>query len=98
MTDSFDHGTPDHEQSTVQAGYKLTHKLKENIDFLHDLNYFPSLEQFSDYYLTTSAEVRAHFTKNMFSSFKAILNYDATPARGQSNTDTKFIVSIGWSF
>lgn len=101
QTESFDvpAGVDDGgDQVTSQAGYKLTHQLRDNIKCLHDLNYFPSLEEFSDYYLTTSGEIRAHFTENMFSSFKAILNYDATPARGQGNTDTKFIVSIGWSF
>lgn len=96
--ESFDNATPDNEQVTGQASYKVTHQLRDTIKLFHDLSYFPSMEKFSDYYLTTSGEVRAHFTENMFSSFKAILNYDASPARGQGNTDTKFIVSIGWSF
>lgn len=99
--ESFDvpAGTDDgDDQLTAQAGYKLTHQIKDNIKFLHDLSYFPSTEEFSDYYLTTSGEIRAHFTENMFSSFKAIFNYDASPASGKGNTDTKFIVSIGWSF
>jgi putative salt-induced outer membrane protein YdiY len=86
------------DQVTAQAGYKLTHQLKETIKLLHDLTYFPSMEEFSDYYLSTSGEIRAHFTENMFSSFKAILNRDSSPASGQGSTDTKFIVSIGWTF
>jgi putative salt-induced outer membrane protein YdiY len=83
---------------TAQAGYKLTHQLRDTIKLLHDLTYYPSLEQFSDYYLTTSGEIRAHFTENMFSSFKAIMSRDASPAAGQGSTDTKFIISIGWTF
>jgi len=98
QSESFDNGTPDNEQVTAQAGYKVTHQLKDTIKLLHDLTYFPSMEEFSDYYLSTSGEIRAHFTENMFSSFKAILNRDSTPARGQGSTDTKFIVSIGWTF
>ncbi len=98
QSESFDNGTPDNEQVTAQAGYKLTHQLRETVKLLHDLTYFPSMEELSDYYLSTSGEVRAHFTKNMFSSFKAILNRDSTPARGQGSTDTKFIISIGLTF
>lgn len=87
------------EDITAQAGYKLTHQLLETVELLHDLSYYPSLEgSFSDYYLTTSGEIRAHFTKTMFSSFKAILNRDATPAAGTSASDTKFIISVGMTF
>ena len=87
------------EQVVGQAGYKLTHQIVETVHLIHDLTYYPSLEgSVSDYYLTTSGELRAHFTETMFSSFKAILNRDATPAAGQARTDTKFIISIGMTF
>ena len=37
-------------------------------------------------------------TESMFGSFKAILDYDSTPAPGIGKTDTKYIQGVGWSF
>ncbi|MHC4105002.1 MAG: DUF481 domain-containing protein, partial [Planctomycetota bacterium] len=54
--------------------------------------------KFSDYYLTSTGEIRAHFTDRMFTNFKAIFDYDSTPAIGAGNTDVKYIWGIGWSF
>jgi len=65
---------------------------------VHDLTYFPSLEQFSDYYLTTTAELRASLTKAMFANFKVIFNYDESPAAGRGSTDVKYILGIGMNF
>jgi putative salt-induced outer membrane protein YdiY len=83
---------------SVQLGYNFDMKLAKNVKLMHDLTYYPSLEKFSDYYLTTTGEIRAHFTEKMFVNFKAILNYDATPAVGAGSTDTKYLVGIGVSF
>ena len=90
--------TPDNNQWTAQAGYKLTHKLLDTVTLIHQLDYFPSMEQFSDYYLSTSGELRANFTEHMFSSFKAIMNRDSSPANGKGSTDTKYIISVGMTF
>jgi len=82
----------------LQAGYNFDTQLHKNVKFLHDLMYFPALDKFSDYYLTTTAELRASFTKTMFANFKVIFNYDATPATGQSSTDVKYIFGVGMIF
>jgi len=34
----------------------------------------------------------------MFTNFKVISDYDATPAQGAHKTDTKYIFGVGWSF
>ena len=68
------------------------------VKFLHDLTYYPALSKFSDYYLTTTAELRASLTKSMFANFKVIFNYDATPAAGRSSTDVKYIFGAGMTF
>lgn len=83
---------------SVQAGYNLSTKLAKSVNFLHDLTYYPSTDDFSDFYLTTTAEVRANFTSNMFANFKVIFNHDATPAPGLKNTDTKYIFGVGLNF
>jgi putative salt-induced outer membrane protein YdiY len=83
---------------SVQAGYNFNRKVTKSVNLLHDLTYYPSTDNFSDFYLTTTAEVRANFTKNMFTNFKVIFNYDATPAPTLQNTDTKYILGVGLNF
>jgi putative salt-induced outer membrane protein YdiY len=83
---------------SAQLGYNFDKKLARNLKFIHDLTYYPSLDKFSDYYLTTTGELRANFTEAMFVNFKVILNYDTTPALGSGSTDTKYLLGLGYNF
>ena len=83
---------------SIQAGYNFDWQLTETMYFVHDLTYYPAFSDLSDYYLTTTGELRANFTKTMFGSFKAIFNYDATPATGKGNTDVKYVLGVGITF
>ena len=97
ITEAYkDNGTDD--RLSASAGYNLDAKINSRLSFRHNLTYFPSLEKFSDYYLSTSAELRAKLTDNMFTNFRAIFDYDATPATGQTKTDTKYLLGVGWEF
>ncbi len=90
-------GTSDSEV-TAQASYKLTHQLVDTVQLIHDLTYYPSIKQVSDYYVTTTAELRANFTETMFANFKVIYSRDATPAMGQGSSDMKYILGVGMGF
>jgi hypothetical protein len=83
---------------SLQLGYHFDWKINSRFSFAHNLTYYPSFEQFSDYFLTTDAEIRASITESLFASIKAILDYDSTPAEGVSSTDTKYILGAGWKF
>jgi putative salt-induced outer membrane protein YdiY len=96
--EKFDNETESGSQTSLQLGYHFDKKLVDNVKFINDLTYYPSLEQFSDYFLTTTAEVRAYVTQSMFTNFKVIFNYDSTPAIGKGSTDTKYILGVGVSF
>ncbi len=85
-------------QLSLQAGYNFSRQLLKNTKFLNDLTYYPSLDQFSDYFLTSTAELRASLTKSMFANFKVIFNYDATPAPERGNTDIKYLLGVGLNF
>jgi putative salt-induced outer membrane protein YdiY len=98
LHEKFEGATGANEGVSLQFGYNFDKKLHKNIKFVHDLTYYPSTENFSDYLLTSTVELRAHFTETMFTNFKAILNYDDTPAQGKHKTDVKYIWGIGWSF
>jgi putative salt-induced outer membrane protein YdiY len=98
LYEKFDNQTDSDSQISLQLGYNLDHRIRENLRFLHDLTYYPSLEKFSDYYLTTTAELRATLTKTMFANFKVIFNYDKSPAIGQGSTDVKYLLGLGINF
>jgi len=98
LYEKFDTQDDSNSELSVQAGYRFDALLTKAVKFIHDLTYYPSTEKFSDYYLTSTAELRASFTERMFTNFKVIFGYDVTPAPGQGSTDVKYIWGVGLSF
>ncbi len=98
LYEKFDNQTESNSEISFQVGYNFDKKLRKNIKFTHDLTYYPAIDKFSDYYLTTTAGIRADFTEKIFATFKAIFNYDETPAVGRGNTDTKYFFGLGYRF
>lgn len=98
LYEKFDNQTDSNSEMSFQVGYLFDKKLRKNIKFTHDLTYYPSIDKFSDYYLTTTAGIRADFTEKIFMTLKAIFNYDATPAVGRGSTDTKYFLGLGYRF
>ena len=98
LYEKFDNQTDSNSELSFQVGYLFDKKLRKNIKFTHDLTYYPSIDKFSDYYLTTTAGIRADFTEKLFMTLKAIFNYDATPAVGRGSTDTKYFLGLGYRF
>jgi putative salt-induced outer membrane protein YdiY len=98
LYEKFDNQTDSNSELSLQLGYNFDKKLRENIKFTHDLTYYPAIDKFSDYYLTTTAGIRADFTEQLFLTLKAIFNYDVTPAIGRGSTDTKYFLGFGYRF
>lgn len=87
------------DELSAQVGHNLGWQINDKVRFTHNLKFYPSLtSSLSDYYLTTDAELRIALSTAWYSSFKAILDYDSTPAEGIGTTDTKYIMGIGWKF
>jgi putative salt-induced outer membrane protein YdiY len=83
---------------SLRAGYHYDQQFNKTFSFIHDLAYYPSTEQFSDYFLTSSAELRAKINGHLFTNFKVLFDYDATPAEGKGSTDTKYMFGVGVNF
>jgi putative salt-induced outer membrane protein YdiY len=98
LYEKFTNQTESNSEMSLQLGYNFDKKLRKNIKFTHDLTYYPAIDKFSDYFLTTTAGIRADFTERTFMTFKAIFNYDATPAIGRGSTDTKYFLGVGYRF
>jgi|GEM_PF-234678 len=98
LYEKFDNQTESKSELSAQLGYHFDKKLIKGIKFLNDLTYYPSTEELSDYYLTSTAEIRASMTEKMFLNFKIIFDHDETPASGASKTDVKYIFGLGYEF
>ena len=98
LYEKFDNQTDSNSEISFQLGYNFDKKLRKNLTFINDLTYYPALDKFSDYYLTTTAELRANFTKTFFTNFKVIFDYDTTPAIGAHKTDVKYFLGLGYTF
>jgi putative salt-induced outer membrane protein YdiY len=96
--EKFDNVPSSNSEISLQLGYSFEKRFNEKLRFIQDLTYFPSLEQFSDYFLTSTAELRASLTKSMFANFKVIFSYDESPAPGQGSTDVKYLLGVGVNF
>jgi putative salt-induced outer membrane protein YdiY len=96
--EKYSNQTSSNSEMSLQAGYNFDRQLTKTVKLVHNLTYYPAFDDFGDYYLTTTADLQATLTKNMFASFKTIFNYDATPAANRGSTDVKYILSVGMSF
>ncbi|MFC1764761.1 YdiY family protein [Planctomycetota bacterium] len=97
-SEEFTNNSPSKNDLTAQLGYKLNWQIVETVQFINDLSYFPVIDDWADYLVTTTAELRGNFTENLFSNFRIIYSRNATPAQGQANSDIKYILGIGWNF
>jgi putative salt-induced outer membrane protein YdiY len=98
LYEKYDNQTDSNSELSLQLGYHFDKKLTETIQFTNDLTYYPSIDKFSDYFMTTTAGIRADFTERMFAAFKVIFNYDASPAIGATSTDVKYFLGLGYRF
>ena len=86
------------DEISAQLGYTCNVKFNDRFSLLHHLTYYPSFEEFSDYFLNSSLELRAKINDSWHGGIKTILDYDATPGQGSSSTDMKYILGVGSSF
>jgi len=92
------YGTSDSSDSkfSLRLGYIYDQQFSKIFSLVHNLTYYPDVEDFSDYFLTsTSTELRAKINDHLFTNFKVMFDYDATPAEGNDNADVKYLFGIG---
>lgn len=82
----------------LQLGWDVEWKLNSKMALQVSGTMNPSLDNPADYYLTNDAELRLSLTPLMYTSFKVLFDYDATPGSGARSTDTKYIMGLGISF
>ncbi len=86
------------DELSLRLAYNLKWQINTKLSFKNSLEYYPSSNEFSDYYLTANSEFRYRFNEMIYGSFKTIFDYDASPAEGSGSTDTKHILGLGVDF
>jgi putative salt-induced outer membrane protein YdiY len=98
VIEEYDNDTDTTKDISYQLSSRFDGQITRKLKLLHDFSYFPSMEDFSDYYLTTFGEVRYGLTEQMYASLKIILDYDSTPAEDARTTDIKYMLGVGYEF
>jgi len=98
LYEKFDNQTDSNSELSTQLGYNFDKKLTKKTSLTHDLTYYPALDKFSDYFLTSTLGIRTDLSSSFFATFKTIFNYDETPAIGAGKTDVKYFLGLGYSF
>jgi putative salt-induced outer membrane protein YdiY len=82
----------------LRLAYHFDKKLNDKVNFFHNLEYLPSIEDISDFNLNTDAGVRLTLTKSMFTEFKVEWKHDNEPAPGAAENDLRYLLGVGWAF
>ncbi len=66
--------------------------------FYHYQEFYPLLENTSDYYMTMDNGVRLKLFKGFISSIQVTTRYNSRPAQGTGDTDNLYLMTLGYGF
>ena len=89
---------PDTSTVAGRLAYHLKWQVAPWVEFLQDVEYYPSLEKGSDLFVTKDSRARITLTESMFAQLQWILDYDTTPAAGLNRADNRYLLTLGWNF
>lgn len=72
--------------------------LDDRITFYHYNEFYPSLENASNYYLTMDNGVRFKIWEGFVSGIQVTTRYNSKPAAGTGDTDNLYLFTLGYSF
>jgi putative salt-induced outer membrane protein YdiY len=72
--------------------------LDEQMTFFHYDEFFPSIQNTKDFYLTSDQGVRFRIFGNLVSSFQLTYRYNNMPPPGVRSSDTLLLATLGYAF
>lgn len=72
--------------------------LDDKVTLYHFSEFYPSLQNTKDYYLTMDNGVRLKVFEGFVSSFQATTRLNSSPAPGTGDTDNLYLMTVGYSF
>lgn len=82
----------------ARFAYAYDRMLVDNVKFIHNLEYLPSLEDVGEYIINADAGLRVNLTARFFTDFKVEFKYNARPDTDVSRSDLRYILAVGWQF
>jgi putative salt-induced outer membrane protein YdiY len=89
------------DQSSVRAriSLKLNWPLfEDHVTIYHFSEFFPSVQNTSDYFVTMDNGARFKIWEGFVSSFQVTTRYNSQPAAGTGSTDNLYLMTLGYSF
>lgn len=89
------------DESSLRARWSLKFNwpfLDEKITLYHFHEFFPSLQDTKDYYLTADTGFRIKIIAGFVSGFQWTLRYNSAPAAGTKDTDNLYLWTLGYAF
>lgn len=89
------------DQSSIRARVSMKFNwplLDDRITLYHYDEFYPSLENASNYYLTMDNGVRFKIWEGFVSSIQVTTRYNSKPAAGTGDTDNLYLFTLGYSF
>lgn len=68
------------------------------VELYHNAEMFPSLQDFSDFYLTMNNGVRFKLLGGLTSGLQVTTRYNNRPPVGKTNTDNLYFLTLGYAF
>ncbi|MDE3040976.1 MAG: DUF481 domain-containing protein [Nitrospirota bacterium] len=72
--------------------------LDERITLYHFSEFYPSLQNTKNYYLTMDNGVRCKLFDGFVSSIQVTTRYNSSPAKGTGDTDNMYLLTLGYAF
>jgi len=72
--------------------------LEERMTFYHFQEFYPSLQNTKDYYVTMDNGVRFKLIAGFVSGIQVTTRYNSNPAPGTGDTDNLYLMTLGYSF
>jgi hypothetical protein len=90
---------PDKSSVRARISVKWTWPMfDEAITIYHFSEFFPSVQDTSDVYLTMDNGVRFKIWRNFITSFQITTRYNSRPAPGTGSTDELYLITLGYAF
>jgi putative salt-induced outer membrane protein YdiY len=86
------------ESVALRLAYHLKYKVNDQFSVFHDMEYFPALDEISDFYYVTDLGIHTEITKSLFTEFKIDFRHDNRPAPGFQKDDVRYTAGVGWKF
>lgn len=88
----------DQQYFTGRWAVKLDWPVTSDVTIFHQHQGFPSVEDITDYYITSQQGIRIKVMGNFTTSFQINWRYDNTPSTEKKASDFQYLFNLGYSF